>query len=108
MTCRNCDAGMSYRTTYTLNAADTHLVGHMSRECPEKKDWSRVKCQNCGEKGHGKARCPQPPADENAPFDNPGDGGLDASFGGMSIDAGGAAAAPAGDWDAGADAGSGW
>ena len=34
----------------------------MSRECPEPKNWSKVKCQNCGEMGHGKARCDKPPA----------------------------------------------
>ena len=43
MKCRNCDE-----------------IGHMSKECTKKKDWSRVKCSNCEEFGHGKARCPQP------------------------------------------------
>lgn len=25
------------------------LVGHFSKDCPEKKDWSRVKCNRCNE-----------------------------------------------------------
>lgn len=32
------------QTTLTLP-----IVGHFSKDCPEKKDWSRVKCSNCGE-----------------------------------------------------------
>lgn len=24
-------------------------VGHFSKECPEPKDWNKVKCSNCGE-----------------------------------------------------------
>ncbi|OSS52443.1 hypothetical protein B5807_01872 [Epicoccum nigrum] len=39
--CRNCDA-----------------VGHMSRNCTERKDWSRVKCRKCFQYGHGEKKCP--------------------------------------------------
>lgn len=54
-------------------------AGHMARDCPEPKDWSKVKCNRCGESelipdpaqlsdslanhetvGHTVKRCPQP------------------------------------------------
>ena len=47
------------------------IVGHSSRECDKKRDYSRITCQNCGEKGHTKVRCKQPPKVE----DNSGDDG---------------------------------
>lgn len=36
----------------------------MSRECPKPRDYSRITCSNCQEKGHGRARCPAPVAEE--------------------------------------------
>ena len=36
----------------------------MSKECPKPRDYTRVKCQNCGEMGHTKVRCKQPPKEE--------------------------------------------
>ena len=53
---------------YISMDADHDIVGHMSRDCLKPRDWSRVKCQNCGEMGHGKARCPQPTDDNEAGF----------------------------------------
>ncbi|GAB7345791.1 hypothetical protein MBLNU457_4055t2 [Dothideomycetes sp. NU457] len=38
----------------------TWLESHMSRDCDQPKDYSRVKCRNCDQLGHGAARCPQP------------------------------------------------
>lgn len=32
----------------------------MARDCTEKKNWSRVKCNNCGEMGHTVKKCSQP------------------------------------------------
>lgn len=34
--------------------------GHEWRDCTAPKDWSRVTCRNCGEKGHTIKRCKQP------------------------------------------------
>lgn len=56
MTCRNCDA-----------------QGHISKDCPQPRDWSRVKCSNCGEMGHTKVRCTQPAQDLDE--QDGGDGG---------------------------------
>lgn len=82
-------------------------VGHMSRECPKPKDWSRVKCQNCGEMGHGKARCPNPSNDDGGFDSGIGDG----DFGTGNDGGGGSFEAPnatvEGGWDSGPGAG-GW
>lgn len=73
-------------------------VGHFSRDCTKKKDWSKVKCSNCGESmlaplplylysytldmiymltliivGHTIRRCPLPA--EGANDENGGNGG---------------------------------
>jgi cellular nucleic acid-binding protein len=32
-------------------------VGHFSKECPKPRDYSRVTCNTCGEKGHTSTRC---------------------------------------------------
>lgn len=32
----------------------------MSRDCDQPKDYTRVRCRNCDQLGHGAARCPQP------------------------------------------------
>ncbi|EEP75796.1 conserved hypothetical protein [Uncinocarpus reesii 1704] len=50
-------------------------AGHMSRDCPEKKDWSKVQCSNCKEMGHTYRRCKQPIQDANG--DNEGAYGRD-------------------------------
>lgn len=54
-------------------------MGHTSRDCTAPKDWSRVTCSICNEKGHGAKRCPQageaPSVVENA---GSGDAGFDA------------------------------
>ncbi|KAI0456912.1 hypothetical protein F5B21DRAFT_118373 [Xylaria acuta] len=34
--------------------------GHISRECTEPKDMSKVQCRNCDEYGHGSRECPKP------------------------------------------------
>lgn len=43
MICRNCDA-----------------EGHVGKDCPKPKDWSRVKCRNCNAFGHSQVKCPEP------------------------------------------------
>lgn len=84
--CRNCDE-----------------VGHFSRDCPKPRDWSKVTCRNCGESkffsafdmalllmslldGHGAARCPKPPAEndgfEEVRFDQGDKSGATAAEGG--------------------------
>ena len=58
--------------------------GHTGRECPKPRDYSRVTCQNCGEKGHTKVRCKQPPKEEDGEgfgSGNAGQGGADAAGG---------------------------
>ncbi|KAI1467959.1 uncharacterized protein F4812DRAFT_384018 [Daldinia caldariorum] len=49
----------------------------MSKECPKPRDYSRVKCSQCGEMGHTKVRCKAEPAPVDEPtFDTPeGNGG---------------------------------
>ena len=32
-----------------MTMADIFIVGHFSKECPKPRDYSKVKCQNCGE-----------------------------------------------------------
>jgi len=102
MQCRNCDEW-----------------GHGSRECPKPRDYSRVECRNCGEKGtlpwavslvdslrsclltivmsigHTHVRCKNPPKEPEAMFDG-GDAptavaadGGDGGWGGACGDAGG-------------------
>ena len=56
--CRNCDA-----------------EGHVSKECPQPKDWSRVTCSNCGNKGHGMKRCPEPQKEDEDAEDAGASGG---------------------------------
>lgn len=34
--------------------------GHLSRECPEPLDTSKVQCRNCDEFGHFSKQCPKP------------------------------------------------
>ncbi|KAL8926999.1 MAG: hypothetical protein Q9208_002544 [Pyrenodesmia sp. 3 TL-2023] len=85
-TCRNCDS-----------------VGHFSKDCPEPKDWSKVKCNACGDM----KKCPQ----ANAPGESGGFGGNGdtTGYGNANDDAG--AAADSG-WEtagnAAADPSSGW
>ncbi|CZR52959.1 related to hexamer-binding protein HEXBP [Phialocephala subalpina] len=55
----------------------TARMGHASRECPEPKDWSRVKCSVCEEIGHTKVRCPQAKAEAEAGNGDGGYGGGD-------------------------------
>lgn len=61
----------------------TPIVGHTSRECPKPRDYSRVTCTNCGEKGHTKVKCKQPVKEEDGTgagfdeVDNGAGGGLD-------------------------------
>jgi hypothetical protein len=47
----------------------------LGKECPKPRDYSRVTCQNCGEKGHTKVRCKAPPKPEE-PADGMGDDGF--------------------------------
>ncbi|KAI1778261.1 hypothetical protein F4818DRAFT_405361, partial [Hypoxylon cercidicola] len=60
--------------------------GHMSKECPKPRDYSRVKCSNCGEMGHTKVRCKKEPAADDAGFDAGFGGGFDAANGGNGGD----------------------
>lgn len=75
----------------------------MGKECTKPKDWSRVKCKNCEELGHGAKRCPQPPKEVDAASGDEGrdNGGAD---GGWGESAGGDTG---GGWGGSADA-NGW
>lgn len=44
------------------------IEGHVSRDCPKPRDWSRVTCQNCGKTGHTKVRCKEPPKEGEESF----------------------------------------
>jgi hypothetical protein len=46
----------------------------VGKDCPKPRDYSRVTCQNCNEKGHTKVRCKAPPKQEE-PADVDGFGG---------------------------------
>jgi cellular nucleic acid-binding protein len=94
MKCRNCDR-----------------EGHVSKECDQPKDWSRVKCTNCDNLGHGRGRCPEPEREDNGGWGNdggastaanPGIGGGDTapveSTGNWADDTNAAAAADGNSW----------
>lgn len=48
-TCRNCEQSESSRAFLRSTNILNLLVGHFSRDCPQPKDWSKVKCSQCGE-----------------------------------------------------------
>jgi len=91
------DGSLCKDLLFSLGLYNTLTDKQQSRECTEPKDWSKVECRNCGEKGHGAGRCKNPAKQD------------DASTGGVDIaDAG----APSGGWEdtagAGATATGGW
>ncbi|KAF1987476.1 hypothetical protein K402DRAFT_375542, partial [Aulographum hederae CBS 113979] len=72
-----------------------------SKECPKPRDYSRVECRNCGEKGHTAVRCKQPKPEDGEGFGDSGGFGAAAAAGG-GWDTGGAVdAAASGGWDNG-------
>jgi hypothetical protein len=79
--------------------------GHVWRDCTAPKDWSRVTCRNCGEKGHTIKRCKQPIKEqENTNPSGDGDGGFgDAADSGAGAGGGGWDDKPAADSGAGGD-----
>lgn len=88
----NARTGMSCTLLeYSILTRDSDADDHQWRDCPNPKDWSRVTCRNCGEKGHTIARCKQPKKEEE------GARGADASGGFESADAG--AGGGSGDWN---------
>lgn len=76
--CRNCDQ-----------------MGHFSKDCPEPKDWSKVKCNNCGEMGHTIKRCKKPAADEGDGLGGDTGGDVGGDNGGWDT----ADVQPMGDWN---------
>lgn len=71
----------------------------MSKECDQPKDWSRVKCSNCYQYGHGNKRCPEPAGGADAYGSGGGNHGGTAPAG---WDTGsGDTTATAGGWDGG-------
>ena len=50
------------------------LNDHDTRECPKPRDYSRITCRNCNEKGHTVKRCPKPVVEDEAEGVS-GDGG---------------------------------
>lgn len=108
-TCRNCDQ-----------------VGHFSKDCPEPRDWSKVKCNTCGESessrpsslgltdtiattvGHTVRKCPQ----ANAEGGGGGFGGANGAIGYEDATNGDTGAAADSSWEtagaAAADPSSGW
>ncbi|KAK9415659.1 hypothetical protein SUNI508_10318 [Seiridium unicorne] len=74
--CRNCDE-----------------EGHVSRDCPKPRDYSRVKCSNCGEMGQTKVRCKQPVPNPDADEVGGDSGAVDTAppgSGDMGVDIGAA------------------
>lgn len=47
----------------------------MGKDCPKPKDWSRVKCNNCGNMGHTVKRCPEPAMEQANDYGSGGGGG---------------------------------
>ena len=47
MICRNCDES-EFVMLFRIPDANPDTEGHMSKECPKPRDYSRVKCSNCG------------------------------------------------------------
>lgn len=101
-------------------------VGHMSKGCPKPRDWSRVKCNNCGQSefiisincslfsyrliaGHTVKRCTQPTTEQSNSFESGGGGGGGGWGDDSNVQASGgwdddSAVQPSGDWaDGGAD-----
>lgn len=37
-------------------------MGHKAKDCPQPKDWSKVRCNNCQQYGHTVKRCTNEPA----------------------------------------------
>jgi cellular nucleic acid-binding protein len=56
----------------------------MSKECPKPRDYSRVKCNNCGKMGHTVKRCTEPVAETNGDGWGNGDGDSGAAAGGWA------------------------
>jgi hypothetical protein len=80
----------STRSVFTDQASSS------SKECKAPKDWSRVKCSNCEQMGHGAKRCKEPvkQADdgfggENAGFEAPVDNGFGSGDAGFASGGGG-------------------
>ncbi|EEQ28190.1 conserved hypothetical protein [Microsporum canis CBS 113480] len=107
VTCRNCEES-EYNPTYMKVPTSGHQlmyisVGHFSRDCTKKKDWSKVKCM-----GHTIRRCPLPA--EGANDENGGNGGgfYNEAPGSAAVPvSGGNVMEPEAAWGGGANAGAG-
>lgn len=81
----------------------------MAKECPEPKDWSRVKCNNCQQFGHTVARCREPVAEASGgDWGNAGGDTGGAASGGWGDDAPATSGAPGGWAEDDSAAASGW
>lgn len=75
--------------------------GHTWRDCTAPKDWTRVTCRNCGEKGHTVKRCKQPIKEQENAGPTGGDAASFGNSGGFDNANGGAG----GDWNQSGDTG---
>lgn len=96
-----CSSSLIFRTLLTIFS---DAEGHEGRDCTAPKDWSRVTCRNCGEKGHTIKRCKQPikeqentrPSGDATASGDGGFGNKDGGFGNADAGDGGSGG---GDWD---------
>lgn len=84
----------------STNSASSEAEGHTWRDCTQPKDWSKVKCRNCGEMGHTHKRCKQPLKEELQTGGATGGAPAGATGGSGGFETADAGATAGGGWEA--------